>query len=367
MAVRIQWWLAISRCGRWLSERYVLCCRLLRFFCSSLFRLLLLCCCLWVQAVWSLTGPGQVPPPPEFDYSTIVVPAGPYVQETQVSTDALDRSRDWLVDYLDGISGNIDSFFIDTFFSEEIISDDVRGSRAKLSFYTRRQLGEPVDYKFGISVKMVFPNTNERLKLLLESEDEEAAREADPIESVENVDYTAALRFIINESEQWKTNIDTGIKWGFPPDPFVRFRARRFSYVSEWELKATQTVSYFTQEGWRETTQLQMNYPINIEKQFRVSAKVDYLLNDEYFTLGYGAGLYHRLSRKTALGFVASASGDTEQGATFNAYAAGVRYRRQIWKDYVYAEVSPEFIWTSDTEYDSTPVLMFRLETVFSE
>lgn len=298
--------------------------------------------------------------------STVTIPA-PYADETPISQDMMDRSKDWLVSYLDDLSGNIDTFFVDAFFSEEIIGDDVKGSRAKLSFYTRRVLGDPVDYKFGISLKMVFPNTNERLKLILDSEDEESAREADPIESVENVNYTAALRFIINESDLWKTNIDAGIRWRLPPDPFVRFRARRYAYFSEWEMKLSQTATYRVSEGFREDTQVQMNYPLNIEKQFRVSAKADYLLNDGYFKLNYGAGLYHRLSKKAAIGFVAGAGGNTEHGATFNAYNAGVRYRRQIWKKYIFAEVAPEFIWTTDKEYDTTPVIMFRIESVFSK
>ncbi|KZZ43947.1 hypothetical protein A3759_12650 [Thalassolituus sp. HI0120] len=317
--------------------------------------------------VAALTEPVYLAQDLEFDLPADQEDEQSDVEDLPVAEDAMDRSRDWLVRYLDSISGDIDTFFVDTFFSEDITTDDVKGSRAKLSLYTRRELGKPVDYKFGISVKMVFPNTNERLNLLLESDEEADAREADPIESVENVDYTAALRFIINESDKWKTNVDAGIKWGLPPDPFVRFRARRYSYFSEWEMKITQVVSYFTKEGWRETSRVQGNYPINIEKQFRLSARADYLLNDDYFTLSYGAGLYHRLSKKAALGFVASASGNTEKTATFNAYAAGVRYRRQIWKNYVFAEVSPEFIWTSETEYESTPVIMFRIETVFSE
>lgn len=323
-------------------------------------------------AVFSLAVSGFTTPTYQPEFLEFDLPQGDavsevYQEETRITKDIMDRSKDWLVAYLDGISGNIDAFFVDTFFSEEIVSDDVAGSRAKFSFYTRRELGEPVDYKFGVSVKMALPNSNERLKLLVESEDEDALREADPIESVENVEYTAALRFIINETDQWKTNIDGGVRWGLPPDPFVRLRARRYAYFSEWELKATQRFSYFTTDGWESESDVQLNYPININKQFRFSTRADYLLNDGFFELGYGAGLYHRFSKKAALGFVASANGDTQFGATFDSYAAGIRYRQQIWKQYVFAELSPEFIWTRETQYESTPVIMFRLETVFSQ
>ena len=83
--------------------------------------------------------------------------------------NVIEYSHDWLKDYIDNLSYNVDGFFIDTFFGDDIIEDDVDGSRAKLSFFTRREIGKPVDYQYGISVKLVLPNTDEHLNLLLES------------------------------------------------------------------------------------------------------------------------------------------------------------------------------------------------------
>lgn len=280
--------------------------------------------------------------------------------------DVVDRSRYLLAGYLDNLSGKLDTFFVDTFFSENILEDDVEGSRARISLYTRRELGDPVDYKFSISVKMVFPNTNERLNLLFQSEEEEA-READPLESVENNNYSAALRFIIQETDQWKTNIDTGIRWKLPPDPFTRFRARRYAFFDSWDLRATQTLFYFASKGWGEDSSVQVNVPLNIEKLLRLNASAGYLLNDDYFKLSYSAGLYHELSSKAGLGFVAGASGDTIGRPTFNGYSASVRYRRQIYKDWVFAEFAPELVWESGKNYETTPVIMFRIESVISK
>jgi len=287
--------------------------------------------------------------------------------QTQVTDDMMDRSKDWLAGYINRLSGGIDTFFVDTFFSEEVLEDDVKGSRAKISFYSRREIGEPVDYKFGVSLRVALPNTNDRLNLLFQSEDEEDAREGDPLESLENAEYSTALRFIINESEKWKNNIDAGINWGVPPDPFVRFRARRYVYLSEWELKVTQSVFYFVEDGSGEETRFQADYPLNIEKLFRLNASAEYMKQDDYFTLKYGAGLYHELSRTRALAYTAGANGDTENGATFNAYSAGFRYRQLVYSDWVFAEINPEFIWTQDTDYETTPVIMLRFEGVISE
>ncbi len=286
-------------------------------------------------------------------------------QPIDASDGMVNRSRKWLAGYLDNLSGDIDSFFVDTFFSEDILEDDVGGSRAKLSFYTRREAGEPVDYKFGVSVNLELPRISERLNLLLESSDEEA-READPLESVENNNYSAALRFIFRETDRWKTSLDSGVRWGMPPDPFTRFRARRYAWFSEWEMKATQTLYWYSSKGWGEDTSVQLNYPLNIEKLFRINAKAGYLLDDDFFKLSYSASLYHELSSKAALAYVAGASGDTELTPTFYSYTASLRYRRKLYQDWVFGEISPELIWERDSNYETTPVIMFRIETVIS-
>lgn len=290
----------------------------------------------------------------------------PYPSETPVREDVIEQSRLWLGDYLDRFSGNIDSFFVDTFFSDDITGDDVEGTRARFSFFTRRELGDPVDYKFGLDVKLVLPNTNQRLNLLLESEDE-SVRESDPLESVENNEYSAALRFIIKESESWKTNLDAGIRWGTPPNPFLQARARRYIYLHNWSINATQKLFYRVLDGVGEETRIQFNRPLTIDQLLRFDAQASYLLEEDYFKLGYSAGYYQELSRKAALGYVASASGSNQHAdATFYAYSLAFRYRRQVWREWVFFEVSPELIWTRENDYETTPVIMFRLESVLT-
>ncbi|MBL36701.1 MAG: hypothetical protein CMI10_17590 [Oceanospirillaceae bacterium] len=320
-------------------------------------------CCLAFGAAPQLQGDSIAPLPAAEELTDAAAADSKEIKREAIA----DRSRDWLAGYLNDLSGGIDSFFVDTFFSEDVANDDVLGSRAQISLYTRREIGEPVDYRFGLSVKVVLPNTNERFNLLFESQDDEDAREADPLESVENTEYTTALRYILNETDKWKTNLDAGVRWGVPPDPFVRFRARRYAYLSEWELRATQSVFYYTQDGAGESSQLRADYPINVEKLFRINMDAEYMEQDDFFSLGYSAALYHELSPTRGMAYVAGATGSTEFGATFDSYFAGLRYRQLVYSDWVFAEVNPEFIWTSDGEYETTPVIMLRLEGVISQ
>lgn len=286
-------------------------------------------------------------------------------EKTQTKIGFIEYSHDWLKDYIDSLSYNVDGFFIDTFFSDDIIEDDVSGSRAKLSFFTRREIGQPVDYKYGISIKLVLPNTDEHFKLLFESsEDEEAERENNPINTVENVEYSTALRYVFQETERWKVNFDTGIRWGIPSDPFSRLRFRRYAYFNDFKVKATQKFFWSGNEGFGEETEVELSQPLNIDRLIRYSVGAEYLLNNDYFELSHDVTLYHELNSAEILAYYYRANGDTIGNVTFNNYGVGVRYRRKIYQDWIFAEVNPELETQRDNEYDITPIIMFRFEAL---
>jgi hypothetical protein len=285
--------------------------------------------------------------------------------EQESKIDFIEYSHDLLKEYIDTLSYNVDGFFIDTFFGDNILDDDVSGSRAKFSFSTRRVLGQPVDYKYGLSIKIVLPNTNDRFNLLLQSSDEdEDGRESNAIDTLENVEYSTALRYIFKETDRWKVNFDTGVKWGFPPDPFTRLRMRRYAYFDNYKARTTQTVFWSASDGFGERTSFELSRPLNIDRLMRFNAEAKYLLNNDYFELNYGLALYHELNAKEALGYYFRASGNTITDTTFNNYGIGLRYRRKVYKDWMFAEVSPELETTNSNEYDVTPVLMFRFEAL---
>lgn len=286
-------------------------------------------------------------------------------EENLTQINFIDYSHDWLSEYMDSLSHNVDGFFIDTFFGDDIIDDDVSGSRAKISFFTRREIGQPVGYNYGISIKLVLPNTNERFNLLFQStEEEDSERENNPLNTVENVEYSTALRYVFQETERWKVNLDTGIRWGFPPDPFSRLRLRRYAYFDDFRIKTTQTFFWSGSDGLGEKSSIELNQPLNIDRLIRYSGGAQYLLNDDYFNLNYDISLFHELNAAEVLAYYYRAGGDTIGNATFNNYGIGVRYRRKIYQDWVFAEINPELETQSDNEYDITPIIMFRFEAL---
>lgn len=322
--------------------------------------LLILIVCSAAAMAGGMQQPRLYPP----DIQWPVLPEGEMARQTVVTDDMAERSRRWLVRHLDSISDGIDTFFVDKFFNEDVTDIDSVGSQARFSFFTRRELGKPVDYKFGVGINIELPHTNERLNLLLQSEDEDV-RESDPFESPENATYSSALRFIINESERWIATADAGIRWGIPPDPFVRFRARRPFYFDYWNFRISQEFNYYTTDGYGSETGFRFDLPLSIRKLLRLETDAEYLLNNDYFKLTYGGGLYHEINHIYAYALLAQARGDTEAGIEFREYEAGVRLRRRVYKDWMFAEVQPMYVWTEENDWEPRPVIMFLIQAEF--
>lgn len=319
-------------------------------------------------ACWAIEEAILFPIDPVEGGGIVDIIVDPTPPQQDFSINIFDDSHDWLKSYIDSVSLSVDGFFIDTFFGDDILEDDVTGSRAKLSFSTRRILGEAVGYKFGLSVKLVLPNTDEKLNLLLQSsEDDDEVRDSDAVSTVENVEYSTALRFIFSETDRWKVNFDTGVRWGIPADPFASFRFRRYAYFDDFRTRTAQTFFWSGIDGFGEKTSFELNRPLNIDRLIRVALDAEYLVNNDYFELDYSVNFYHELNKLEVVSYYVSASGDTIKNATFNRYTVGVRYRRKVYRDWMFAEFSPALETNSEYNYDIKPVVMFRFEALIGE
>lgn len=276
--------------------------------------------------------------------------------------DFADRSRLWVVNRLDTLSTGLDSFFMNMLFDEQLVDQDIRGNSARIAMSSYRVQEELTEYKLGLGVNIVLPNTNDRLNLLISSQGEDEGNEPDILRSSERAEYVAALRFIIRESQRWRIDADAGINWALIPDPYTRLRARRPIEYGFMKFRFTQELNYYTKEGYGEKTEFRFDFLVSEQKLLRLETGASYLVNDDFFKLRYGAGLFNQVTSKFAYVVQAGASGDTEEGPTFDRYTAGIRFRRQIYKDWMFFEIQPQMIWAEEYEWQHRPALLLKLE-----
>ncbi|MDF1764668.1 MAG: hypothetical protein P1U57_14805 [Oleibacter sp.] len=300
-------------------------------------------------------------PPDEPEFPEYVAPEAPLSSKDS----GIDRSRSWVVKNLDTLSTGIDNAFVGMFFNDDALDYDSPGSRGRISLESRFEEGEQVAYKFGVNVNLELPNTNRRLNLLLQSEDDDIGNQ-DPIDSVNNTNYSSALRFIIRESLQWRTTADTGIRWGVPPDPFARLRARRNIYFDTWNARVSQELNYYSSEGYGAQSDVRFDYPVGFYRLVRVGLNAEYLLNNDYVDLKYGMGLYEKLSPKTAVALIFGANANTEDALNMISYDTGVRLRRKVYREWMFLNLYPQMVWREEDNWAMTPVFTIQLQAEFN-
>ncbi len=286
--------------------------------------------------------------------------------EDPIKIEMLDWSRSVLADYIEELNDGLDSFFVESIFDDDAIDDKSSGSNGRVFFKTRRVRGEGVDYQSGINLKLALPQTNNQLKLLIETdEDDDEIKESDALGTVDNVTYSTALRVLIQQSEHWNTNLDNGIRWEGEPVPFTRIRARRTDYYDTWRSRFNQTVFWRSNIGWGENTRYSAIRPIDIRRSYRFALGASYLLNDDFFELNNSYGIFDELDDLQVLYYSFTIKGDTDGIEKINRYTTAISYRRKVYRNFVLAELVPEVSWPRDRNFEPTPALTFKLDIIF--
>lgn len=287
--------------------------------------------------------------------------------QEELRESGLDQSRQWLADSINDLSGSLDSFFVNTFFGEQITEEERTGSTGRLAIFSRRELDAQsmVDVRLEGRLKLDLPYTNQRAKILFQSEDDSGyTLNRDPEKNVEKASYFTSLRLLLKDSDSWSSDFDLGVHWDIPPDPFVRLRAKKQIDFSSFNIRAVQSIFHYVIDGLGEKTELQFDRPIDEERLFRIGVDARYMQDNDYFDLNYTLSLYSKMPHKAMLVARLGAKGDTDQGAVFKEYFVNLKYRRLLYKDWIYFESTPQLEWNADRNYLLLPVIMFRIEAM---
>lgn len=286
--------------------------------------------------------------------------------EVSVSEDGvLDWSQKLVSNYIESLNDGVDSFFMGAFFDDETIEDESSGSNGRLFFTTRRVKDEGVDYQAGLNLKIVLPKTRDRLKLLVETdENEDGSAETNVLGTTDNVTYSTAIRVEIRDGRRWKTSLDNGVRWSGEPVYFSRIRARRTDYFDDWRTRILQSIYWRTDIEWGAKLDINALRPLDFTRHFSMGFKADYILSDDMADLEASASIFDELSHRSAMLYQVAAFGDTERLTKVNDVVLSVGYRRKIYKSFIFAEITPEIGFPRELDYKATPALNFTLEMI---
>ena len=261
------------------------------------------------------------------------------------------------------------ALWFDSFYGSDRVIAEVGGSYVRWRNDFILTEGQGFKFKTNLNFSIELPKLSHRLKLTFEGDEDQALQDVLPSDEDEQDTNTLGLRLDVKETDRSYFNISVSAK--------PRIRARyRYTYP------VTQTfLVRFTQEIQNEKgvngarTRFDFEKTIPPNKLFR--ATTEGFASEEFSGVDWSQAfsLFKRLSQKGSISYEASIVGITKPENLVTNYRLGIRYRRNIHRDWLFFEFTPDVTWpielsenreTIITDRHSVFSLLFRLEIHFA-
>jgi hypothetical protein len=270
--------------------------------------------------------------------------------------------------------------WFDRFFGDERV---VLAERPEsiLRWKSELRWDEEEDYSFRSSVRasLRLPRLKDRWRLVFTSEsrgDPNAIIPEDPgnpgLDPRSQVRTSStSLIYDIFRTPRSVLDAGVGVKVTIPPNAFVRTRYQHARPVGFSTLgRFTATAYWDARDGFGESNQLDFERWLALPTllQWSNSFTIEEKNKDNGWAWGTQLSLLQKFSLKSAITFAAGVSGSTLPAWIAQDYRVSVRYRRNVWRKWLFLEAEPDIHWPRKEDGSRKPVwgATLRAEVVFA-
>ncbi len=267
---------------------------------------------------------------------------------------------------------------IDDFFEDTDTQEDINGSWARLRVDGVKPADEEWEVKARVKARVVLPQAEKRLRLLLSTEDADVsgsrgARGLDLSGDDQNVAF--ALRFVRSLSDKLQLKFDVGARMRErKAQVFGRISASNsVSLGGLWEQQISNNFYLYSASGYQNRFKLDIRRPMNDAANvfFRSSTTLEGRKGIGGATINETLGLYADISARTAVALEGLYTFVTSKNDEFNTHFLGseyrIRFRQNIWRPWFYYEVWPTVSFPASTDYQREYGGLLRVEVLFGQ
>ena len=160
-----------------------------------------------------------------------------------------------------------------------------------------------------------------------------------------------------------------GVRVKIPPDAFVRTRFQHARPVGFSTLgRFTATAYWDARDGLGESNQVDLERWLAPPTLLRWSNSFEIKEKNNGWTWGTDLSLLHKFSPKSAITFAGGASGSTRPAWIAQDYRVLARYRRDVYRKWLFLEGGPDIHWPRKEDGSRKPVwgATLRVEILFT-
>jgi len=265
---------------------------------------------------------------------------------------------------------------LDRLFGGREYDPDAAGSRLRLTLVNQiEEDGVSVEPK--IRLRLALPNTERRFNLIFESEDEEDAlrpgESPRPVvysgtSSETRTSYVAGVQYIRALADYWNFDTSAGARLRAHPELFVQARLGRSFFVDLWELRLSEAAFWRRTDGLGSTTEFLAQRPLPGGPWFLRSVTLaTWLHDDQQWFYSQDFSLSYEFTPLSAIQARLGVRAESQPNTQVTEYFVNIGWRRNVYKDWLFAELRPELFFDRDDDFDPDPRLFLIVEAFFGD
>lgn len=263
-----------------------------------------------------------------------------------------------------GTQANFAANRLDSFFATERADDEFGRSRIRIRsrFDIRERTKSNLKNQYRINLKL--PHLEEKFKYEYYQNKEEVEKEKKrKLTEKEKRDFLETNKL----KTGWIFNSDLGVSVAIPPKLVARARVRNSYTTGTLIHRVSEQLTYITDEsGLVEETSIESDHVYNENLIFRFINYKEWKVLKKDFTTNHGPTWIHRVSEDDAFNYGFTMQTIIDNGVWYTTnYRLAVTYRRNLYKQWLYLDVTPGLDFPKEWSFRRTPFVAFQLEALF--
>jgi hypothetical protein len=264
--------------------------------------------------------------------------------------------------------------WLDSFFGNQRYLAESNMSYVRFRYNVYLEHESPMLIRPDLQVRIVLPQLKERTHLEFAGTPKEttslnvtqAPAATDQFTNPGDKNVTAGVSQYIRDTNRVNFVVRAGLQWHQGgPVVILGPRLRVQFPLDHWTLRFIEEDILRNDNGWSAKHTFDLERPLSKTLFFRFTN--DWIQTDHVdgFVYDYVFNIAHPLSPKKALEYEWVNIFQTQPVNALTEVDLRIRYRQQIWRRWLYFEVTPQYRFPRDRSFEPTPGILFRLEAMF--
>jgi hypothetical protein len=292
--------------------------------------------------------------------------AGPPASETTTTkltcNDADADGQAWIDQMQKGVYKSVcgAGAWFDGLFGNPRFDQDSDSTYGRLGLFENYDRRDAFDTKVRLRARIALPAFHHRLRLTLNREEAPEAIEERPgdtenplprsFRSVSDEAWLLGLGYSKQSGLENGFDFGVGIRIRTPIDPYVKASYRHnVIFTPKTALRFRETPFWRDSRGLGATTQLALDHLLKPELLLRWNNVATVAEDTEGLDWGMNLTAYQDLRQRSAISYTALVRGETGADVAIQNYGFEARYRRQVWRRWLFLEVAGSVTWPRET------------------